>query len=317
MALSRYRLPEADGRVFLTDTGLEAWLIQAEGIDLACKAAFPLLETEAGRDRLDSYAAPFLHAAQAFGTGFVLNTPTWRASSDWGGELGFSRSRLAVINRRAVAWAAELRASFATAETPVVIGGLIGPRGDDYSHGLRLSVNEAQAYHRDQIEILHDAGADLISAPAIMTVDEAIGITRAAAAVGIPVLTGFQVGRDGCLPSGVTLAAALAELDRATGSAPLGAMVDGERPDEMEMALPDARGFDRVRCLTVGGLRRDADLRDAVIDQARAGRIGESYRMLRTRLPGVSILGVPCGLDHSSIRTICRALLPVSGAAAA
>src|SRR5437588_12875340 len=77
-------LPQLGGELFLTDAGLQTSLIFYDGVDLPCFAAFPLLETEDGRQKLSDYVRPFLHLARDRHTGFILDTVTWRANADWG-----------------------------------------------------------------------------------------------------------------------------------------------------------------------------------------------------------------------------------------
>ena len=76
-------LPQLDGGLFLSDGGLETTLIFLEGVALPHFAAFVLLRDDAGRDRLRDYYRPYLElAATTPDAGFVLETPTWRASAD-------------------------------------------------------------------------------------------------------------------------------------------------------------------------------------------------------------------------------------------
>ena len=56
----------------LTDAGMETVLLFKEGIDLPCFAAFPLVDTDTGRDALRRYFRPFLDLARDRGTPFVL-----------------------------------------------------------------------------------------------------------------------------------------------------------------------------------------------------------------------------------------------------
>ena len=88
------RLPQLSGRIFLTDGGMETTLIFHEGIDLPYFASFDLLKNAEG-DR--AHCAPITSAtsqmAKKAGTGFVLESPTWRANPDWGAKLGYDRSR--------------------------------------------------------------------------------------------------------------------------------------------------------------------------------------------------------------------------------
>ena len=71
-------------RPFLTDGGLETTLVFHQGFELPDFAAFPLLDSEEGRAGLAAYYTPYLDLAERMNTGFVLDTPTWRANLDWG-----------------------------------------------------------------------------------------------------------------------------------------------------------------------------------------------------------------------------------------
>ena len=83
-------LPRLAGdRLFITDGGMETTLIFHRGIDLPDFAAFDLLKDEAGVAALRDYYEPYVAVAREHGVGVVLDTPTWRASADWGARLGY------------------------------------------------------------------------------------------------------------------------------------------------------------------------------------------------------------------------------------
>ena len=96
----------------------------------------------------------------------------------------------------------------------MVISGCIGPRGDGYDPSEALSAQDAERYHGQQIEWFADTQADFVTALTLTHVEEAIGITRAAQATGIPVVISFTLDTDGRLPSGTTLGDAIVEQDR-------------------------------------------------------------------------------------------------------
>src|SRR5919107_5264967 len=98
----RANLPLLADRLFLTDGGLETTLIFHEGIALAHFAAFDLLKRPQGVQALRRYYARHAAIAEANGLGFILESPTWRASADWSEKLGYSRSELVAINRDAI-----------------------------------------------------------------------------------------------------------------------------------------------------------------------------------------------------------------------
>ena len=124
-------LPQLSGEhVFLTDGGLETTLIFLQGVALPDFAAFPLLDSEDGRATLDGYFTPYLDVAARVGTGFLLDTPTWRANRDWAAGLGYDERALAEVNRRAVEHVTRLAERWP--DVHVVVDGVIGPRGDGY-----------------------------------------------------------------------------------------------------------------------------------------------------------------------------------------
>ena len=91
-----------DNRLFLTDGGIETTIIYHDGIDLPYFAVFDLLKTEKGTRVLREYYSRHAAIARANGLGFILESPTWRASADWGTKLGYTPSALADINRKSI-----------------------------------------------------------------------------------------------------------------------------------------------------------------------------------------------------------------------
>jgi homocysteine S-methyltransferase len=203
--------PAPDG-LLLTDGGLETSLIYDHGVDLPSFAAFPLLDSEAGRAVLARYFEPYLDVARRHGTGFVFETPTWRASRDWGAALGYDESALERVNRQAIAWIRTVADASGVAG-PSVVSGNVGPRGDGYVVGETMSAAEAEAYHRPQVDAFAAAGADVATALTMTYVDEAIGIARAAQGSGLPSVISFTLETDGRLPSGESLGRAIERVD--------------------------------------------------------------------------------------------------------
>ena len=132
MPLYRNNLPQLQGQTLLTDSGLETTLIFHDGLDLPCFAAYPLLETAEGRSILRRYFKRHMQIAADHDTGFLLEAPTWRASRDWGAQLGHDAEDMAQFNRAAIALLSDLREG-TDARLPMVISANIGPRGDGMS----------------------------------------------------------------------------------------------------------------------------------------------------------------------------------------
>ncbi len=300
-------LPQMDASVFLTDGGLETTLLFLDGIDLPDFAAFPLLDDDDGRAALTRYFESYLDIANRDGVGIVLETPTWRASADWGAALGYSVADLDRVNRDSVAFVAAVAEKHAAPGVPVVVSGCIGPRGDGYSPETLMTAAEASEYHAPQAAALAAGGATLITAITMTHSAEAIGVAEAARRAGLPVVLAFTVETDGTLPSGETLGEAIGLVDDATAGYPVYYMVNCAHPDHFAEVL-DATAPWSAR---LGGVRANASrMSHAELDEATeldAGdpdELAELYVQLRARVPSIRVLGGCCGTDHRHIGAI-------------
>lgn len=306
--LSQPRLPQLDS-VFLTDAGLETDLMFNHGIDLPHFASITLLSSPEGVAALENYFRGFLDLAVGKRCGVVLESATWRSSPDWAEPLGYSRSELDGLNSVAIAVLQRLRDEYLAELPAIVISGCIGPRGDGYDPGEIMSVDDARAYHSHQIGNLVTAGADQVSAITMTNVPEAIGIALAARALSIPVAISFTVETDGRLPTGGTLAAALAAVDAATDEYPAYYMINCAHPSHFVTVLES--GGDWVG--RIGGLRANAsrcshaelDVMSA-LDRGDAGELATYYREIRERFPSINVLGGCCGTDLSHVTAIAN-----------
>jgi S-methylmethionine-dependent homocysteine/selenocysteine methylase len=307
----RASLPQLSGETFITDGGMETTLIFDEGIALPDFASFILLEDPTGVDVLRAYYTSYLEIAAQHGVGIVLDTPTWRANPDWGDRLGYSAAALADVDRRGVALLEELRAT-AEGVPHVIISGCIGPRGDGYRVDNEMTAEEAQRYHEPQVATFADTAADLVSALTLTYADEAVGVTRAARAAGIPSVISFTVETDGRLPSGQSLRQAIEEVDDQTEGAVAYFMINCAHPTHFAHVLEgdgDWRG--RIRGLRANASEKShAELDEAEeLDSGDPAALARHYRELQTRLPSLTVVGGCCGTDQRHVAEICAAVM--------
>jgi homocysteine S-methyltransferase len=297
----------------LTDAGMETVLVFDEGFDLPHFAAFPLVDTPDGQAALRRYYRPFLELARDRGTGFVLSAPTWRANPDWGARLGYDEEGLAAANRRAVAFAEAVRDEvLAVSERDrVVLEAFVGPRSDAYRPTMLMSAAEAERYHATQLRTLADTGCQQVGALTLAYVDEAIGIVRAANAVGLPAVIAFTVETDGHLPSGPSLEEAITSVDDATDGAAAGFMINCAHPTHFADALPVGEARRRITALRANASRlshAELDIAEE-LDAGDAADLAAHYVALREYLPALDVLGGCCGTDISHVTAICDAWL--------
>jgi S-methylmethionine-dependent homocysteine/selenocysteine methylase len=305
----RASLPQLADDVFITDGGMETTLIFHQGMELPAFAAFDLLRHDAGVTALREYFTPYAGIARTHGVGLVVDTPTWRANPDWGGQLGYSPEELDGANRAAVSLVAGLREPGESERTPIVVCGCVGPRGDGYRADVLMSAEEAQRYHSRQIEVFADTEADLVSGLTMTYAEEAIGIARAAADAGMPAVISFTVETDGHLPSGQALGSAIEQVDHETDGSPAYFMINCAHPTHFAAVLEDGgQWVERIRGLRANASTMShAELDDAEeLDEGDPQQLAADYDALRPLLPQLNIVGGCCGTDHRHIEQLCK-----------
>jgi S-methylmethionine-dependent homocysteine/selenocysteine methylase len=270
------------------------------------------LRREEGRQALHRYHRSHAAIAAQHGVGFILESATWRASADWGAKLGYSKDELAEANRQAIQMLEGIRKEYEDQGATMVISGCVGPRGDGYDPAHVMSEDEAEHYHAEQIRIFATSAADMVTAITMTNVPEALGVTRAARAVGMPVVISFTVETDGRLPTGESLKEAIERVDAATSHGPSYYMINCAHPTHFEGALRTEESWAR----RLRGLRANASTKSHAeldqsekLDDGNPAELGSHYRALRDRLPHLAVLGGCCGTDQRHIEAIASACM--------
>ncbi len=285
---------------YVSDGGLETDLIFNRGVDLPEFASFPLVEDEAGRAHLRAYYDQYADIARTAGVGLTLESPTWRASRDWGAKVGYDAAALDRANRAAIGLLQDLRESYADVDDVRIIGA-VGPRGDGYVAEEAMTPERATEFHLPQVESFAHAGVDVVGAYTMTTAAEGLGVARAARRVGLPVLIGFTVETDGRLPDGSTLGEAVARLE--AEEAPDGFIVNCAHPTHIAPGLQDGEWLRRiVQVNPNASTLSHAQLDEAEeLDPGDLGLLTSSYDALRAKLPNLAIVGGCCGTDASHV----------------
>lgn len=315
MAKYRNALPHLDGDFFMTDGGIETTLVFLENIELRHFAAFDLLKTAEGQNTLRKYFRTYAELARKFEVGLILETATWRANPDWAEKLGYSKDALAEANRDAVQLLEGIRGEYETPQTPIIISGCVGPRGDGYVPDSAMSAEQAEDYHRAQIETFANAAADLVTAITMNYSEEAVGLARAAKEADMPVVISYTVETDGRLPTGQPLGDAIRQVDDATSGYPIYFMINCAHPSHFDQAVAgDEPWVERIRGLRANASRMShAELDEAPeLDVGHPSELGMEYAALKKRqLKHLNVMGGCCGTDHRHIEQIVSACLPL------
>lgn len=301
-------LPQMNGRNMTCGGGFETWLQYVDGFKLRHFCGFELIDDPRGRACLEDYHRKIAEAAAAQGFGVINEGLHYRASRDWGELIGYSREGLEEINIRGIEFYREIARDYDSPETPMLVGGAIGPRGDAYNVGRTPDAAESEDYHAEQIETFRKAGADLVTALTFSSIEEAIGLARAAKAAGMPVVVSFFVARGGKLNGGETLEEAITRVDAATNSAPAYYMVNCTHPTEFMPALTEGDWTARL-----GGFMPNAVAMETLslcqlghLEDGDPVELGGQMADLARRFPHINVWGGCCGTDGRHIGEIAR-----------
>ena len=248
--------------------------------------------------------------------GLLAGCLVWRASADYLARLG--GRDLAAVNRNAVertrAFIDEWRAGNEAARaTPVIITGDIGPRGDGYAVSGPVSVDAAYDYHAPQVEVLARAGVDLLLPLTMTSLPETVGIVRAAARAGLPVLVSPTIEPDGRLPDGTPLGDFVAAVDQQTSGTPVGYMVNCVHPSHLGPVLAAAARAGAPWLARFRGMRANASTKThAELDNSTALDRGDPAALARGVADlrhdyRLTIVGGCCGTDADHLARIASA----------
>ncbi|OMP88511.1 Methionine synthase [Diplodia seriata] len=292
---------------FLSDGGLETTLLFKYGFDLPEFAAFPVLDSENGRTVLHELYAAYIKVTIKHKTGIVLGTPTWRASRPWIERLGFPVQKVAYTCSAAVDLLKALREELETADSPVVISGILGPLADAYKTNV-ITVESARDGLYDQVKALSDSGADMLGIATITETAEAIAAIQLAQEFGLPITVSFPVETDGRLLNGRSLSEAIAEVDTVTDGYAAYFGINCAHPLHFKAALGAMDLGIRRR---IGVIRTNASAKShAELDNSDSLDRGDPVELaghhpeLQELLPRLMVLGGCCGTDEEHMDAI-------------
>lgn len=301
-----------NGNIFLTDGGLETDMIFTKNIDLPHFAAFPLLDNPKHLNTLQMYYSAYLDVAKNYGTGYILESPTWRANKDWGFKLGYNEQDLIRVNQKAIHCLRELKETYKNDICDIFISGQIGPRGDGYRIDSTMTASEAHAYHLLQIKAFKKAEVDMVSAITLTYTEEAIGVTLAAKEHHLPIVISLTVETDGKMPNGDSLEQAINKVDKTTNHYPLYYMINCAHPSHFVDVIKSNQSWtSRIKGIRANAsCKSHAELDEATeLDAGNVVELGQWHSKLNKYLPELSVYGGCCGTDASHVESICKHIL--------
>lgn len=308
---------QQDGVLYLAEGGQETEIMYKFGHDLPEFAMFTLLDNPDAMSQVRGMYERYLEVAARNGFAALMGGLDYRASPDWAGKLGFAAADLKDIQLHAIDFLREVARPYSSQIPGIRFVGIIGPRGDAYSLNRTITAKEAEDYHSVQAANLKQAGVDLVSAMTVNNVAEAVGISRAVSAVGLPLSLSFTLDSTSRLKSGPSLREAIEAVDGQAGAAqPDFYGINCSHPFEFEPALEPGEWFSRVRSLRPNAAKMDkiSLCQLGHLEEGDYRELGVQMGDLARRYPHIDIWGGCCGTWETHLDEIARHVRDVRNA---
>jgi len=297
------------GVIYLSEGGTETEIMFRYGHELPHFAMFTLLESPKAVEDMNHMFQQYLDTVVEHQCNALMGGLDYRASSDWGKLLGYSAAGLKEMQIRCIEYLRDLAKPYQDQIPDILFSGTIGPRGDAYEINRQITPEEAEDYHSDQLLALKEAGADLAWAATFNNIPEAVGISRAAAKIGIPLYVSFTLDSHHRLNSGPTLKAAIETVDAETGDMrPDFYGINCSHPIEFEPALEPGNWFERVRSLRPNAAKMGKAALCSLdhLEDGDPVELGQQMGDLANRYPHLDIWGGCCGTWHTHLGEIAQ-----------
>lgn len=306
---------QREGVWYLTEGGQETEIMYKHGHDLPEFAMFPLLNSARAVADMRAMYQRYLETAARHQCVALMGGLDYRASPDWGAKLGLDREALTDVQMRAIDFLRDVAEPFRAQLPAVMIAGVVGPRGDAYALNRTITAEEAEDYHSVQLETLKRAEVDVVSAMTFNNVPEAVGLSRAAARIGLPLALYLTLTGTGRLRSGPSVREAIAAIDAEAGDArPDFYGINCSHPLEFEPALEPGDWIQRIRSFRPNAALMDKQALCKIghLVDGDPPELGEQMGSLARRYPHVDVWGGCCGtwdthLDHIARHVCVRA----------
>lgn len=270
-----------------------------------------MIYDEAGKSLLEKIYREYLDIAESSDLPIMLLTPTWRTNSD---RTKIANVDMKTINTDAFLFVGNIRRSYGSFSEKIFIGGLTGCKGDAYKPEEALTENDSYHFHKEQMQILADAGVNFLFASTLPALTEAIGIAKAMSETKKDYVISFVIRDNGKLLDGTLLTDAIKIIDDSVPTPPLFYLTNCIHPDVLHHSFNNLKDESDILRKRLFGIQANASSKspeeldtleqldaDSPTDWARGMvDLNNKYKL--------KVLGGCCGTDARFISSIVELL---------
>lgn len=206
---------------------------------------------------LEDLYRQYIDIAKKYHVPVMLMTPTRRVNYESIKKSKFGNKNIlsdscSLLNK--------IKDSYNAYSKHILIGGLLGCKGDAYSSEKVMSIEESYEFHKHQTIQFQGEKLDYLFAGIMPEVNEAIGMAKAMAETSIPYIISFMIRKDGCLMDGTLLSDAIKYIDIQVSPKPLCFMTNCIHPTNLIAALTNKKNKNSPYLKRFKGIQANASV---------------------------------------------------------
>lgn len=181
-------------------------------------------------ESLESLYRQYIEIGQKFFLPIMIMTPTRKVNFESLKNSQFNDKNLiddscTFLNR--------IKKSYNKYSEKILVGGLVGCKGDAYSGEKVLGIKDSYLFHKQQTSRFTDKNIDFLFAGIMPEINETIGMAKAMSVTNIPYIISFMLRKDGCLMDGTILSKAIEMIDNEDFQSPICYMTNCIHPTNL------------------------------------------------------------------------------------
>lgn len=154
----------------------------------------------------------------------------------------------------------EIKKSYGEYSNKIMIGGLMGCKGDAYKSINALNINDSYEFHQNQSIEFQKHNFDFLFAGIMPEINEAIGMAKAMAETNIPYIISFMIRKDGCLIDGTPISTAISIIDEEVSPQPICYLTNCIHPKNLHLALSNHININKPQLSRFKGIQANGSI---------------------------------------------------------
>jgi len=254
----------------------------------------------------------YINIGKKYNLPIMIMTPTRKVNFE---AINKSNFRNKDILSDSCTYLKRIKESYNEYSQNIMIGGLLGCKGDAYSGEKILGIEESYIFHKQQTIQFQNEQIDFLFAGIMPEINEAIGMAKAMADTNIPYIISFMIRKDGCLIDGTTLSEAIKIIDEQVSSKPTCYMTNCIHPTNLIEALNNDKNKNSPQLKRFSGIQANASILSCeeldncnILQQDDFNNIIEEMYFLQNHFD-LKIFGGCCGTNDEFIENLSRKII--------